>query len=85
MGVANVWDQRKGLNDFIRLSQLLKDNEVIILVGVQEKTIKTLPEKIRGIGRTENIKELAELYSFADAFINPTCEHNFSTTNLEAL
>jgi len=70
LGVANVWDQRKGLNDFIRLSQLLKDNEVIILVGVQEKTIKTLPPKIIGIRRTENIKELAELYSLADIVCN---------------
>jgi glycosyltransferase involved in cell wall biosynthesis len=85
LGVANVWDQRKGLNDFIQLSQSLKDNEVIILVGVKEKTIKTLPQKIRGIRRTENIKELAELYSLADVFINPTWEDNFPTTNLEAL
>ena len=35
LGVANVWDRRKGLNDFIRLSRLLKDNEMIILVGLK--------------------------------------------------
>jgi len=85
LGVANVWDQRKGLDDFIRLSKLLKDNEVIILVGVKEKTIKALPQNIIGIKRTEDITELAELYSLADVFINPTWEDNFPTTNLEAL
>ena len=83
--MANVWDQRKGLDDFIRLSKLLKDNEVIILVGVKEKTIKALPQNIIGIKRTEDITELAELYSLADVFINPTWEDNFPTTNLEAL
>ncbi len=83
LGVANVWDQRKGLNDFIRLSQLLKDNEVIILVGVKEKTIKTLPPKIIGIRRTENIKELAELYSLADIVCNFSVEETFGLTTIE--
>ena len=38
-----------------------------------------------GIERTENIEELANLYSLADIFVNPTFEDNFPTTNLEAL
>jgi glycosyltransferase involved in cell wall biosynthesis len=83
LGVANVWDQRKGLNDFIRLSQLLKDNEVIILVGVERKTIKTLPHKIIGIRQTENIKELAELYSLADIVCNFSVEETFGLTTIE--
>ena len=85
LGVANVWDQRKGLNDFIRLSRLLKDDEMIILVGLTNRQINHLPSNILGIRRTENVHQLAELYSLADLFVNPTWEDNFPTTNLEAL
>ena len=38
-----------------------------------------------GITRTNNVEELAALYSAADAFINSTLEDNFPTTNIEAL
>ena len=38
-----------------------------------------------GITKTNNIKELVEIYSVADVFVNPTLEDNFPTTNLEAL
>lgn len=85
LGVANVWDQRKGLKDFIHFSRLLKDDEMIILVGLTNRQINHLPSNILGIRRTENVHQLAELYSLADLFVNPTWEDNFPTTNLEAL
>ena len=55
------------------------------MVGLTEKQKKNLPKNIIGITRTNNIKELAEIYSAADVFVNPTLEDNFPTTNLEAL
>lgn len=85
LGVASVWDQRKGLADFIKLSNILSDRYKIILIGLSEKQIKSLPPNIQGIRRTENINQLVELYSIADVFINPTWEDNFPTTNIEAL
>lgn len=85
LGVANVWDQRKGLADYIKLSDLLSNRYKIILIGLSEKQIKSLPINIQGIRRTENINQLIELYSMADVFINPTWEDNFPTTNIEAL
>ena len=86
LGVANVWDSRKGLEDFIELAKLLNDDEVIILVGLDKRQIeKVSGKRILGIGKTENTKQLAELYTLADAFINPTWEDNFPTTNIEAL
>ena len=33
LGVANVWSERKGFNDIIKLRQLLSDDYSIILVG----------------------------------------------------
>ena len=44
-----------------------------------------MPKNIIGITRTNSTKELAEIYSAADVFVNPTLEDNFPTTNLEAL
>ena len=34
LGVASVWDKRKGLDDFIELSTMLDDNYKIVLVGL---------------------------------------------------
>lgn len=85
LGVASLWNKRKGLADFIELSKILPDDTTIVLVGLTEAQIKSLPENIIGIRRTENISELAKLYSLATVFINPTYEDNFPTTNIEAL
>ena len=85
LGVANVWDDRKGFNTFIELSSNLNDNYQIIMVGVTEKQKNNLPSNIIGITRTNNIKELAEIYSSADIFVNPTLEDNFPTVNLESI
>ena len=87
LGVASVWDERKGLDDFIKLSFLLEDDEEILLVGLSDKQIKTLPKdrNIRGLSRTENQQQLAELYSNSVVFVNPTYEDTFPTTNIESL
>jgi len=85
LGVASVWEERKGFEYFIKLSKLLKNDEKIILVGLNDEQVKLLPSNIIGIKRTENQKELAQIYSGADVFVNPTLEDNFPTTNLESL
>lgn len=86
LAVANVWNEKKGFSDVIRLSQLLPENAYqIVMVGLTEAQISSLPKNIIGIKRTKNINELVELYSAAFMFFNPTYEDNFPTTNIEAL
>lgn len=85
LGVAAVWSRTKGLEDFIKLSEYLEKEYVILLVGLNKKQIRQLPSNIIGIERTENVEELANLYTQADCFVNPTWEDNFPTTNLESL
>ena len=85
LGVAAVWDERKGLKDFLKLRQVLSNEYEITLVGLTQKQIKKLPEGITGIQRTQNVDELVALYSRSDVFVNPTYSDNFPTTNLEAL
>lgn len=85
LGVATVWDARKGLSDFIELSKLLNKDEVILLVGLSKKQIKNLPSNIIGIQKTENILKLVELYSSADLFINFSVEETFGMTTIESM
>ena len=85
LGVASIWDKRKGLSDFIQLASLLDASYQIILIGLTNKQIQGLPENIMGIQRTESITELVNYYSMADVYVNPTTKDNFPTTNIEAL
>lgn len=85
LGVASIWSKEKGWNDFMRLAEHLNEDEQIVLVGVNEKQQALLPANIIGISRTENIHQLAELYSAADVFVNPTWQDNYPTVNLEAI
>lgn len=85
LGVASIWCEEKGWNDFMRLAERLDENERLVLVGVDEKHQAMLPKNITGIRRTENIRQLAELYSAAEAFVNPTWQDNYPTVNLEAI
>jgi putative colanic acid biosynthesis glycosyltransferase len=86
LGVASTWEKRKGLYEFVKLVDLI-DNKfyAIILVGLSKVQLKELPKNIIGIERTENVGQLADLYSAADVYVNPTFEDTYPTTNLESM
>lgn len=84
LGVASAWSERKGLRDFIQLSTLLDNTYQIVMVGLTKKQIENLPNNILAIERTNDKKELVEIYSASDIFLNLTYEDNYPTTNLEA-
>lgn len=90
LGVANVWEARKGLSYFEKLAAHLPEGYRIKLVGVSKSQKRKLSGKfpkgeIIPITRTESIGELAALYNEASVYVNATLEDNFPTTNLEAL
>lgn len=85
LGVANIWDRNKGYDYFIELSKRLNKDEIIVMVGVTEKQKSQLPDNILGITRTNNVNELAEIYSGSDVFINPTLQEVMGLVNVEAL
>lgn len=85
LGVTNIWDKRKGYDDFLKLRSLLDNDVLIILVGLSSDQINRLPQGIIGVSRTDSIDELVDYYNIADVFFNPTWEDNFPTTNIEAL
>lgn len=86
LGVASTWDKKKGLEDFFKLNDLIdKKQFVIILVGLSPNQLQKLPKSIIGLQRTENVDQLADLYSAADVFVNPTLEDTYPTTNMESI
>lgn len=85
LGVAGVWESRKGLKDFLELASVLPEEYQIVLVGVSARRIRSLPHNIIGIQRTENVGELVLFYSATHVFINPSLEESFSLVTVEAI
>ena len=85
LAVSNVWLSYKGLDDILKLRELLSDEYELTIVGLSLKQIQSLPRGICGIKRTQNIQELVKLYNESDVFINVTYADTFPTVNLEAL
>ena len=83
LGVASVWEKRKGLSDLIKLSE--HDDLLVVLIGLNDSQLKNLPSNVIGLKRTSDQQELAEYYSSADVFVNPTYQDTFPTVNLEAM
>ena len=80
LGVAANWEKRKGLQDLLTLSETLGEPYRVVLVGLKGK----VPPSVLAIPRTDSPRELAEIYTAADVFVNPTYEDNYPTVNLEA-
>ena len=86
IGVASVWEKRKGFDDFLKLAKEISPKIKLVLVGLDKNKLSTAQQNgIIGIPRTENVNELTALYSGAEMFLNLTYEDNYPTTNLEAM
>lgn len=85
LGVADGYDERKGLNDFNKLSEILGDDYEITMVGLQQNEFSKVSSRIKGLGRTSSVEELVRMYNEADVYLNLTYSDNFPTTNIEAL
>ena len=77
--------ERKGLATFLKLSEHLGETAKIVLVGLTQDQIQTLPEGVLGLPRTDTPTELAEIYTAADVFVNPSREETFGLTVAEAM
>lgn len=85
LGVAYAWGKRKGLDVFIDLAKRLDEAYQIVLVGTNADVDAYLPKNILSIHQTKNQQQLAEIYSAADLFVNPTREENYPTVNMESI
>lgn len=97
LGIASVWEPRKGLPDLLELNRRLRtftesaDSEAqayqMVLIGINDMQRKKMrvSDDIITIPRTDSQKELAQYYTMADVYVTPTYEENYPTANLEAI
>ena len=85
LGVAAIWNRKKGLDYLVQLADKLDSTYAVAIIGVTKKQRKRLPTKVLGISQTNSPKTLAEWYTAAEVYVNPTLEDNYPTTNLEAI
>ena len=85
LGVANVWNEKKGFYDFIELSKNLPEQFKIVMIGLSAKQINELPSTIIGLNRTTSQMELAQWYSLSDIVLNLSYEETFGMTTVEGL
>ena len=85
LAVASVWNTTKGIEDLKELANSLPENIKIVVVGGTLSSNTTSIENAICISRTNTVKELCEIYSASDAFINLTKQDTFPTVNIEAL
>ncbi len=69
---------------FAELSRMLGSEYKLVLAGLTEKEIRTLPDCILKLPRMQSREEMAEIFTAADVYINTTLEDTFPTVNLEA-
>lgn len=84
LGIINNFSSHKGGSTFLKLSEMIADDEVIVLLSLEEAPDK-IPSNIIPLPRTSDDKELSEIYSMADVFVNPTLQDNFPTVNIESI
>lgn len=85
LGVATGWSEEVGLSSFFRLREMLSSNFAIVLVGCTPDILEKLPKGIVGISRTNNVDELADIYSSADILFNGSYQETFGLVTAEAL
>ena len=85
LGVSSVWNDRKGLNDFIELSRHLDQRYVVVIVGIDGRQANQFSDNVITLESITDSRQLAAVYSSSDFFVNPSLEETFSLTTLEAL
>jgi len=85
LGVSNVWNDEKGLSDFILLANNLDCQYKILLVGNIKRNIKyKLPNNIINFDKTDNIQELVDIYNLSDIFLNLSHQETMGMVCIEA-
>lgn len=84
LGVSATWSVVKGINLFHRLADILPDSQQMVLVG-DSSLLENKRNNIIYLPPTDNISRLADLYTLADVFVNPTIQETFGKTTAEAL
>lgn len=84
LAAASQWNERKGTKHYLRMSEMLADDEIIVLVGLNPRFAKGLPHNIIAVPHTTDTGKLAALYSRADVVTVMSAAETFGMTIVEA-
>lgn len=84
LGVAFVWSHTKGIDVWASLAEHLDDSYQVVLAGEIPAGYR-VPPNVCCLGKIADKQKLAELFSAADVFFNPTREEALGLVNVEAL
>lgn len=82
LGVASIWNDRKGLREMCMVAEL--PDTKVVLVGEVPNDIR-IPDNIICVGKVNQADILAQYYAMADVFLNPSIQETFGKTTAEAL
>lgn len=83
--VARPFDARKGYADMLRVAERLKEKARVVMIGLSDRQLRSLPPYVIGLSGTDGPEELVPYYAAADCLVNPTYEDTYPTVNMEAL
>ena len=83
LATGTVWGENKGLKDYGELRKMLSDDYAIVLVGMSDEDLATVPEGVIGLPRTKSPQELSEFYSMADCVMSLSRMESFGLTPVE--
>lgn len=83
LAVASVWGEDKGINEIKQLALECPDL-IIVMVGTNVDGVDSI-ENIYMVGKVTDNTKLAEYYSAASVFLNPSKQETFGKTTAEAL
>lgn len=83
LGVASKWTVQKGINDFYKIAKAIPNARIVLVGELQNQD--NMPENIMCVGKIMQTEQLADYYSMADVYINPSIQETFGKTTAEAL
>ncbi len=88
LGMANKWMRPENRLLLEKTLEEIKGNELLVIVGCTESHIEELKKygnKVKTIGFITEREKIAECYSMADVFVNPTHADTLPTVNMESI
>lgn len=85
LSVADGFDKQKGLPTLFAVAKGAPADWQFLIIGIEKKYVKSLPDNVIGMKRTSNQQELIKYYSAADVFFNPSLEETFGLVTAEAM
>ena len=84
LGVSQIWNRQKGINDFVKLASMLPDYKFLLVGNIVEQ-IEKKPSNLIFAGTASSVNQLIEYYTKADVFFNPSTRETFGKVTAEAL